>query len=430
METSQLVNVTMPLIGYLAIGVIVSKMKTKDKKSLMLNEKSITTLNTIVVRVGMPLAIFKAIATTETIDYKFFLLFVVFILIAISIILTVLGLLHVLNVSKFSAKDFAHWTIQATFPNAFIIGVPVITALYGETAGLLYPSLIVLGTSAVGFPLWIFLFEVDRSLRQHEGDLDKAGEKRDIIDDHEISTSVEAHHYTVSHPGQQNQEGCGEEAIPHITRTETQIISSVSPSQSLNDLEAAISIHANPQHPLSVVSSTVQEVKHITPKPSTRLSLVFVSVFLSSVSQPCVVAMGLAFVWRLCRFGSMPSPLDNLLSWGSALPTPLGMISTGIFAGRHGMAALKAPRGWVTLAVRVVGGAAVGILACLIMDIRDEPGRIAVLILAAPSAVVSFALAEEYDVYSEDTASALILSLLLIPVNYFLLIKLVYWIGI
>lgn len=139
------------------------------------------------------------------------------------------------------------------------------------------------------------------------------------------------------------------------------------------------------------------------------------------ILHPIIISMVIS-VLLLTQHLTLPHWISNTVDVMGGFAIPLMMITLGVSLARFRLT-LWAKTLFFSI-LRVVGGAAIGILICEWLNITGNEKTVITLQMAMPMAVMNYVIALEYDRKADEVAAMVLMSTL---VGFLVLPILIYW---
>ncbi len=139
------------------------------------------------------------------------------------------------------------------------------------------------------------------------------------------------------------------------------------------------------------------------------------------IRHPIIISM-LVSLLLLTHYITLPRWLNNTVDVMGGFAIPLMMITLGVSLARFRLTLW--PKTLFFSVLRVVGGAAIGVLVCRWLNITGNEAVVITLQMAMPMAVMNYVIALEYDRKADEVAAMVLMSTL---VGFAFLPLLIYW---
>eukprot|EP00850_Spirogloea_muscicola_P019961 SM000203S06137 [mRNA] locus=s203:232389:236503:+ [translate_table: standard] len=310
----------------------------------------------------------------------------------------------------------------ATLPNTLIIGVPVLTAMYGARAGNLIAQIVV-AQVIIWYSFLIVAFECRAAISESVRVLSippRLAELTAVIEDDGYQTPSTL---CVALPppleaAQKSQSPHSEEASSGPASDQASSCNSMrhggSGQGDMNELESdnkaghkqaeeVTSKGGRGVASVSFAEASSRSLAALRPKSSWRLILKILARKL--IANPNMYSSTLGVAYSLLSFGfdfGMPLMLRNTLDIISRTGLGMSMYSLGLFMGsQNTLVPCGACIAAWTLATRFIAGPALMAGISAACGLRGDTLRIATLQAALPQGIVAFVFANEYKVHAE-----------------------------
>lgn len=142
------------------------------------------------------------------------------------------------------------------------------------------------------------------------------------------------------------------------------------------------------------------------------------------VQHPIIISMFISIL-LLTQYWTLPRWISNTVDVMGGFAIPLMMITLGVSLARFRLTLW--PKTLFFSVLRVVGGAAIGVLVCEWLDITGKEAIVITLQMAMPMAVMNYVVALEYDRKADEVAAMVLMSTL---VGFTFLPFLIFWLKI
>ncbi|KAK7411622.1 hypothetical protein VNO78_03057 [Psophocarpus tetragonolobus] len=401
-------------------------------------------------------------------------------------IVILVGLSLCATFTKWGSLD---WTITlfslSTLPNTLIVGVPLLTAMYGDSSGPLMSQIFIM-QGVVWFTLMLVLYEyrgaknlISEQFPQNGGSITSFTVDSDVSslngnNNNPLETEVEMKengevHVVVKSPSHckcsmsncNGTQTCSmqrsvsfnttrdlkregfQDAMSKIydermckrdlfngVKHESIDMSTPDNIKAMKDVEVGM------QHPLSEDPKEVKDEEDANktqqmPGGRVMTRLVLTMVWRNLIRNPNTYACVLGLAWSLISFRwsiKMPSVVKGSILILSKTGTGMAMFSLGLFMALQPKT-IACGKTWAALSLvaRFVAGPGVMAVTSMVLGIRGVLLRVAIIQAALPQAVLSFVFAKEYNLHAEIISTAVIFGTVIslpITIIYFVLLGL------
>eukprot|EP00850_Spirogloea_muscicola_P023063 SM000326S12431 [mRNA] locus=s326:95778:100628:+ [translate_table: standard] len=312
----------------------------------------------------------------------------------------------------------------ATLPNTLIIGVPVLTAMYGARAGDLIAQIVV-AQVIIWYSFLIVAFECRAAISESVRVLSISPRLAELtavmeVDEYQTPSTLSMALPPPLEAATKVQSPCGEEASSGPASDQASSCNSMghggSDQGDMNGVESGVDGEAGHKEPEEITSKGGRGVASVSfaeassrsraalrPKSSWRLKLKILARKL--IANPNMYSSTLGIAYSLLSFGfdfGMPLMLRNTLDIISRTGLGMSMYSLGLFMGsQNTLVPCGACIAAWTLATRFIAGPALMAGISTACGLRGDTLRIATLQAALPQGIVAFVFANEYKVHAE-----------------------------
>ncbi|XP_072996707.1 probable auxin efflux carrier component 9 [Typha latifolia] len=371
-------------------------------------------INHFVALFAVPLLIFRMIASNN--PYKMaFRLIAADSLQKVVVLAALLGWAYWANRRRSpAAASSLSWVVTlfslATLPNTVIMGVPVLTGMYGPDSRNLMVQIVVF-QMCVWYNVVVFLYEYMAASRNFVGRTNStvAPTPLEVIPEESFATGVNCNAVAVS-----VSDGDASVTIP--------VGDAVAISISDGDDTVANGSVTTPK------TTALEVTRLVSPPP---MSVVLVMAMKKLMKIPSTHASFLGLIWSLIAFRlgiKMPTIIDDSLSIISTTAIGLSMFSVGTFMARQSrfiscgyMIAV------ISMAIRFLVGPAIMAATSLTVGLHGNLLHVGIVQAALPLAVLSFVYGEEYKVHPDIMSTGVIVGIFIsVPVTilYYILLEL------
>ncbi|KAK7304768.1 hypothetical protein VNO77_42655 [Canavalia gladiata] len=364
----------------------------------------------------------------------------------------ILGALILWNTfTKWGSLD---WTLTlfslSTLPNTLIVGVPLLTAMYGDSSATLMTQTVVM-QGVIWIPLVLFLYEYRGAKHRTLEKFPKT--KEPLQTDSEMKENGELVHVVVRSPSfnESSKEpmqktssfktidniqisGAEEEMLKmqkekfcrsrsyddHLNRVQHELIEMSPSSKAIRDNE--VGIVDGIKHPLGEKhkegnfdgdANKRQQIKHAS--VFTKLHIL-TTCGRNLMTNPNTYASIFGITWSLISFRwniKLPSIIDGSITILSNTGLGMAMFSLGLFmASQPKIIACGKTWSAISMLARFLVGPAVMASTSIAMGIRGVPLHVSIVQAALPQAVVTFVFAKEYDLHADILSTAVIFGMM------------------
>ncbi|KAG6715898.1 auxin efflux carrier component 8-like isoform X1 [Carya illinoinensis] len=321
-------------------------------------------INKFVAKYSIPLLSFQVISTNN--PYKMNLK-----LILADLLQKLIAFLVLTAVTKVSSRGDLNWIITgislSTLPNTLILGLPLLTAMYGDEAAVLLSQIIVL-QSLIWYNLLLFLFELSATKGAAP-----------------VTPALEA-------------------------PVETEI-----PQQAQTKEEEEVKV----------------EVARIRTARKTKTMLILLTVGKNFIRNPNTHATSIGLIWASIHYKwgiTMPEIVEQSIIIISNGGIGMAMFSLGLFmASRVSIIACGKRMAVVAMGMKFLMGPALMALSSTAVGLRGKVFREAIVQAALPQGIVPFVFAKEYDINPDILSTGVIFGILIsvpIALGYYFLLAL------
>ncbi|XP_041008364.1 auxin efflux carrier component 8-like isoform X1 [Juglans microcarpa x Juglans regia] len=325
-------------------------------------------INKFVAKYSIPLLSFQVISTNN--PYKMNLK-----LILADLLQKLLAFLVLIAVTKVSSRGDLNWIITgislSTLPNTLILGLPLLTAMYGDEAAVLLSQIIVL-QSLIWYNLLLFLFELSATKGAAP-----------------VTPALEAQVET---------------EIPQQAQTKEE--------EEVKEEEARI----------RAARKT---------KTKTKTMLILLTVGKNFIRNPNTHATSIGLIWASIHYKwgiTMPEILKQSIIIISNGGLGMAMFSLGLFmASRVSIIACGTRMAVVAMGMKFLMGPALMAVSSTAVGLRGKVFREAIVQAALPQGIVPFVFAKEYDINPDILSTGVIFGILIsmpIALGYYFLLAL------
>ncbi|XP_014499007.1 auxin efflux carrier component 1-like [Vigna radiata var. radiata] len=394
--------------------------------------------------------------------------------------LVILGALFLCSVfTKFGSID---WTITlfslTTLPNTVVIGVPLLTAMYGDSSAVLMSHIFIM-QGVVWFTLMLFLYEYRgaRSLISMQfpdnggsivsftidsdvlslGDNEPLHTEAKMRENGEIHVAVKSPSFNKSgNWSTSNRRGtqilsmqrslsfntirdlrdqCFERGIFEIDeKLWKDTIHNQVKHESIvmkNDIEAIKNKKVEIENPkeVKIEEGGVYNKKQEMPRTSVMTRLILTMVWRNLIRNPNTYACALGFIWSLISFRwniKIPLIVDGSILILSKTGTGMAMFSIGLYmALQPKLVACGNTWAIVSMVARFVVGPAVMAVAAIAIGIRGVLLRIAIIQAVLPQSIITFIFSKQYNLHTDIISTAVIFGTMIsLPISllYFVIL--------
>ncbi|KAI0519867.1 hypothetical protein KFK09_007328 [Dendrobium nobile] len=298
----------------------------------------------------------------------------------------VLVLIILLNWVSFFKSGSLEWLITlfslTTLPNTLIVGIPLLTSMYGnEQEGLMIQ--VVVMQCIIWFVFLLFLYEFQAA-------------RNSIM-------------MNISEKSAQLQNNIGEEDV-HISIAEENI-------EGLSELQDSIScVYEKSEQSRDIKESEGKETEKVERGRFMMIKLIMKIVCFKLVRNPNAYASLLGLLWVLISSRlkiKKPLIMDNSVKILSNTGQGLAVFSLGLFMALQPRIISCGNRLAVYgMLMRFVAGPATMLLSSVLVGLRKTTLNVAVVQAALPQAALTFVYAKEYDLHSELLSTVVIFGMI------------------
>ncbi|XP_078431284.1 putative auxin efflux carrier component 1c isoform X2 [Wolffia australiana] len=310
------------------------------------------------------------------------------------------------------------WAISAfslaTLPNTLVVGIPLLTAMYGDFSASLMVQIVVL-QCVVWYTLLLFLYEYRAAqallLARHPGfDAGSvvAGDRSASSGCH-ASTIAPADEMSVTSSPQNSKElhmfvrNEDASSVPHDASKEIRLTVS-SPIESGGGEERSSS---------STAMGSLQEI----PKTMGLTKMILIMVWKKLIQNPNTYSSLVGMVWSLISFRwhiGMPIIVEKSISILSDAGLGMAMFSIGLFMALQPKTVSCGRSATIfSMAMRFITGPMVMAVVSFALGLRGTLLRIAILQAALPQGIVTFVFAKDYEVLPTVLSTGVIFGMLI-----------------
>ncbi|XP_078432070.1 auxin efflux carrier component 3a-like isoform X1 [Wolffia australiana] len=326
------------------------------------------------------------------------------------------------------------WAISAfslaTLPNTLVVGIPLLTAMYGDFSSSLMVQIVVL-QCVVWYALLLFLYEY-RAARALLRARYPGAEVDSVVSGDPCTSSgcyvariVPGNEKTIVSSPQNSKElrmfarNGDALSVPHDASKEIRLTVSSTIAEGEGSEERSSSPTAE-----AVVGNLQQ-----TPIAMVMTKPILITVWRKLIRNPNTYSSLVGLVWSLISFRChirMPRILDKSISILSDAGLGMAMFSLGLFMGlQPKIVACGRSAAIFSMAMRFIAGPAVMAAVSFGLGLRGTLLRIAIVQAALPQGIVTFVFAKDYDVLPSVLSTGVIFGMLIaLPITllyYFVL---------
>ncbi|XP_072997601.1 probable auxin efflux carrier component 9 [Typha latifolia] len=283
-----------------------------------------------------------------------------------------------------SSSSSLPWVVTifslGTLPNTIIMGVPLLTGMYGPDSGALMVQIVTL-QMCLWYTVVVFLYEYIAAYR-HVIDGTPKSAIAPTLPEIPLDVVVEEE----EEEEEESTTGENDEPPPH----------------------ASVSIHVD-------VNDSVVVKEEIARPLSPPVRLVLVMAVKKMIKMPSTYGSFLGLIWSLIsfRFGiKMPTIIEDSLTIISTTAIGLSMFSVGTFmAQQKRIISCGYTIAVISVVIKFVVGPAIIVLTSLTVGLHGMLLHISIVQAALPLAVLSFVYAEEYKMHPDIMSTGVIIGI-------------------
>lgn len=329
--------------------------------------------------------------------------------------------------AKCSHRGSFDWVITlfslSTMPNLLVIGIPIVKAMYGDSAAKLTVQAVVM-QSLVWYSILLFLYEYRsaKMLYDNVPSVVKEGENPSLSGDARVDASISLK--VITDPEQPNKEvnvyrDCNsEDKLPTadgefvIEKEDPKLPESVSKATT------------------AIISIKVDQSDQKSPHAAAVMITILGTVWRKVVRNPNFYSSVIAIIWALIAARwhlGLPPMVQGSVTILSNTSLGMAMFSLGLFmALQPRIIACGASLALLAMLMRFLTGPAFMAIASIAAGLRGTVLHLSIVQAALPQGIVPFVFAREYNLHSDILSTAVIFCTIIslpITVAYYVLFE-------